>query len=83
MYIRRIFSSNQIVYISYWYIFEPFKIDAIRDAMNYAMKNKDSDNLKNWGIKAQDHVKKNFTIEIMLDSLEKYFQKKINNSIRK
>ena len=65
------------------FIFEPFKIDAIRNAMNYAMKNKNSDFLKNWGTKAQDHVKKNFTIDIMLDNLESYFREKINNSIRK
>ena len=57
------------------YIFEPYKIDAIKNAMNYVMKNKDS-NIKNWGLKAQDHVKKNFTIEIMLDNLESYFMKK-------
>ena len=42
-----------------------------------------SDFLKNWGTKAQDHVKKNFTIDIMLDNLESYFREKINNSIRK
>ena len=65
------------------YIFEPYKIDAIRNAMNYVMKNKDSSIIKNWGLKAQDHVKKNFTIDIMLDNLESYFYEKINNSIRK
>ena len=51
--------------------------------MNYVMKNKDSSTIKNWGVKAKDHVKKNFTIEIMLDNLESYFHEKINNSIRK
>tara|TARA_B100000242_G_C42695374_1_gene325431 strand:- start:213 stop:530 length:318 start_codon:yes stop_codon:yes gene_type:complete len=65
------------------YIFEPYKIDAISNAMNYVMKNKDSSIIKNWGLKAQDHVKKNFTIDIMLDNLESYFYEKINNSIRK
>ena len=58
------------------YIFEPYKIDAIKNAMNYVMKNKDSITIKNWGLKAQDHVKKNFTIEIMLDNLESYFHEK-------
>ena len=65
------------------YIFKPYNIDAISNAMNYVMKNKDSSIIKNWGLKAQDHVKKNFTIEIMLDNLESYFYEKINNSIRK
>ena len=64
------------------YIFEPMKIDAIEDAMNYAIRHYKSPIVDNWGKKAKDHVRLNFTIEKMLDNLEEYFYFKCENSIR-
>ena len=64
------------------YIFEPMKIDAIEDAMKYAIKHYKSEVVENWGKQAKDHVQLNFTIEKMLDNLEEYFYFKCENSIR-
>ena len=56
--------------------------DNIEDAMNYAIRHYKSPIVDNWGKKAKDHVRLNFTIEKMLDNLEEYFYFKCENSIR-
>ena len=50
--------------------------------MNYAIRHYKSPIVDNWGKKAKDHVRLNFTIEKMLDNLEEYFYFKCENSIR-
>ena len=64
------------------YIFDPMNIDAIEDAMKYAIKNHKSEVVENWGKQAKSHVQLNFTIDKMLDNLEEYFYFKCENSIR-
>ena len=65
------------------YIFEPLKVEAIAEAMNYAIDNHATETALSWGALAKRHVAENFTVESMLDKLENYFYKRINASTRK
>lgn len=65
------------------YIFEPLKVEAIAEAMNYAIDNHATETALNWGALAKRHVAENFTVESMLDKLENYFYQCINASSRK
>tara|TARA_B100001996_G_scaffold63978_2_gene46045 strand:+ start:33028 stop:34140 length:1113 start_codon:yes stop_codon:yes gene_type:complete len=55
------------------YIFEPLNIDAITEAIEFAIENHKSEKVANWCITAKEHIAQNFTIEKMLDKLEAYF----------
>ena len=63
------------------YIFEPLDVDAISQAIEFAIENYKSEKISNWCITAKEHIAKNFTIEKMLDNLEDYFhyQYTLNN----
>ena len=70
-------------HLSTGYIFEPFKVESIVEAMNYALDNHGKEKILNWGMVAKKHVAENFTIDKMIDRLENYFFEQINASDRK
>lgn len=63
------------------YIFEPFNVDAISKAIQFAIENHGSEQISEWGVLAKKHIATNFTIDRMLDKLEDYFynQHSLNN----
>jgi len=55
------------------YIFEPFNVDAIVNAIEFALDKHGSEEIIDWGSMAKRHIAANFTIDHMLDRLEEYF----------
>jgi len=64
------------------YIFEPMKVSAICEAMQFALDHHGSDEISNWGKAAQKHVADHFTLDTMIDRLETYFYEQYGQSNR-
>jgi len=64
------------------FIFEPHNIEAITRSMVWVLKNRHSDQIKSWGVKAREAVAHKFTMDIMLDNLEAYFYELYERSNR-
>jgi len=65
------------------YIFEPLRINAITQAIEFAIENHKSDEIANWCSAAKRHIAQNFTVEKMIDKLEEYFYLQYNLENRK
>ena len=65
------------------YIFEPLRINAITQAIEFAIENHKSDEIANWCSAAKRHIAQNFTVEKMIDKLEEYFYLQYNLETRK
>lgn len=55
------------------YIFEPLNVNAITQAIEFAIENHKSEKIASWCTNAKEHIAQNFTIDKMLDNLEDYF----------
>ena len=55
------------------YIFEPLNVNAITQAIEFAIENHKSEKIASWCTNAKGHIAQNFTIDKMLDNLEDYF----------
>jgi glycosyltransferase involved in cell wall biosynthesis len=64
------------------FIFEPFNIEAIRNAMVYALEHQREPEIQAWGSAAREHIRTRFPVEKMLDELENYFFEKYAQSLR-
>lgn len=65
------------------YIFEPLSVNAITQAIEFAIENHKSDKMANWCLAAKNHIAQNFTVEKMVDKLEDYFHYHYNLENRK
>jgi glycosyltransferase involved in cell wall biosynthesis len=64
------------------YIMRELTVDGIAKAINFGIENHGSEEIKNWGIAAKQVVSNQFTLDRMLDQLEFYFYRQINQSYR-
>ena len=64
------------------YILPSLSIEAISNAIKFAIDNHGSGEIQNWGVAAKHHIATNFTLPKMLDQLESYFYSQINFRFR-
>ena len=55
------------------YIFDPMKVEPVKEAIKFVLENHDSEQIVKWGSLAKEHVKNNFSLDKMLNELESYF----------
>lgn len=64
------------------YIMNKLTLDEISKAIIFGIDNHGSEEIKSWGIKAKNQVSNKFTLDRMLDQLESYFYKQMDQPYR-
>ena len=64
------------------YIMNKLTLDEISKAIIFGIDNHGSEEIKSWGIEAKNQMSNKFTLDRMLDQLESYFYKQMDQPYR-